>query len=270
MRHFPIIVWSLSVLIADVFPQSNGGSIPGNFANDVSRSIRGTGYVLTSPLRWQGKDWFRFSAVLAGTFALSYADETVDDFFQRNHSSAADKLADIGVEYGEPRTVVITTGVVYLTGLVFDNEWLRDSAVILTSALLPAGGLQTATKYASGRARPHVGKGYDEFDPFHGGEDYFSFFSGHTLVTMATSHAYASRTRNVPVKIALYALGGVGGLARMYNEDHWLSDLVLGSVVGIVSVNSASRWLSAQKGSELGMRWQIRPLGRGAMLSLNW
>ena len=251
---------------------STSFSIPGTFARDVSHVVRGTGYVLASPFRWGGKDWAIFGGVLAGTFALSFLDEPVNDFFLRNHSEAADKLADVGVEYGEPRTAVLIAGGTYLIGLFGKNDFLRESAVILSASLLPAGGIQTVTKIASGRARPHLGLGHAEFDPFRQEEAYYSFFSGHTMVAMATSHVFAKRIDNVPVKVLLYGLGSLAGLSRMYNEDHWLSDVTFGSVLAIASVNSVSSWLERQKNPEArnGLQWQITPHRYGAQVNLAW
>jgi hypothetical protein len=247
-------------------------SIPKNFLEDASTVIHGTGHVLASPFRWHGKDWLKFGSVLAGTFAVSFLDEEVNEFFLRNHSKTADKLADVGVEYGEPRTVVILTGGLYAIGLLADSEWLRESCVILSASLLPSGGIQTATKIATGRARPHVGIGHDQFDPFRGEEAYYSFFSGHVLVTMTTSHIFARRIHHPLPKIVLYSLGTLGGLARFYNEDHWLSDVLLGSTLAIVSVNSVSKWLAAKEADDAvgGLQWHLAPYAHGVKLSLSW
>jgi len=259
----------LLMLSHAVFAQS---SRPEKFVTDASRVFSGAGHVLASPLRWHGKDWAIFGSVLAGTFALSYLDEPFDDFMQRNRSQVADDLNKIGIEYGEPRTAIALTGGVYVIGLVADSEWLRESCVIVSASLLSAGIIQSTTKVAAGRARPHVGRGYDEFDPFHGEENYYSFFSGHTMVAMIMSHTFAKRLDHPVAKAALYSLGAVGGLARTYNRDHWLTDVVLGNALAITSVNSVSRWLTAKKsGKEMGgAQWQLTPRGRGVSLSVAW
>jgi len=259
----------LLVLSHAVFAQT---SRPEKFITDVSHVISGAGHVLTSPTRWQGKDWAIFGSVLAGTFALSYLDEPFDDLMQRNRSGFADRLNDIGIEYGEPRTAVLLTGGVYLSGLIIDNDWLRETGVIASASLLSSGIIQSTTKAAAGRARPHVGLGHDVFDPFRGEENYYSFFSGHTMVAMIISHTFAKRINHPVAKVAFYSLGTVAGLARAYNRDHWLTDVVLGNALAITSVNSVSRWLAAKKdGKEMGgLQWQLTPRGRGVNLSMAW
>jgi len=245
---------------------------PQQFAHDAGEVLAGTGHVLTYPLRWQTKDWAIFGAVLGGTFVVSFADEEVNRFFQRNQSKTGDRLADFGVQYGEPRTVVLLTGGLYLTGLALDSEWLREGCVVLSTGLLASGAVQYPTKIIFGRARPHVGLGHDEFDFFRGEEAYYSFFSGHTMVAMATSHTFARRLKPIPAKMLLYTMGTLGGAARLYHEDHWLSDVVLGTIFAIVNVNSAAKWLEAQRNHSQagGRRWRVCATVCGLHTTVAW
>ncbi len=258
--------------LARVSAQTGSSSLLQRIGRDVIHVAQGTGHVLTAPFRWQGRAWARFGILAGGTLALSFLDEEVNAFFKRHHSRTADKLADLGVEYGEPRTAVIITGSVYLAGLVTSNEGMRESAVILTAALLPAGLVQTASKIAAGRARPHLGLGHHAFDPFRREEAYYSFVSGHTMVAMATSHVFAKRIAPPAAKAGLYSLGALAGTSRMYNEDHWLSDIVLGSALAIASVNSAAKSLDGKqrRNFKTGLRWQVRPNGREVAIALQW
>lgn len=268
----PMILALLCCGISAHAQMRSSASLPETIGKDLKHVAQGTGRVLTSPLHWQGRDWARFGAVVGGTFALSFLDKEVNEFFLRNHSRTADKLADIGVEYGEPRTVVILTGSVYVAGLVAQNEWLRESAVILAGALLPSGLMQTTAKLTAGRARPHLGLGHDVFEPFRKEEAYYSFVSGHTMVALATSHVFAKRIDNPVAKVGLYGLGALAGTSRMYNEDHWLSDVVLGSALAIASVNTVAKLVerNGRENVKTGMQWRVQPYGRGAAFALMW
>jgi len=252
--------------------QSHSSSQSGNFFKDASHVIGGAGHVLASPLRWRGKDWAILGSVAAGTLVLSFLDEPVNDLILRNRSHFAANLTEFGIEYGEPQTAVVLTGGLYAIGWVAGSEWLRESCVIASASLLSSGIIQSTTKYVAGRARPHLGLGHDVFDPFRGEESYYSFFSGHTMVAMTMSHAFAKRINNPPAKVLLYSLGAISGLARMYNHDHWLTDVVLGNALAITSVNSVSKWLEAKKnGKEVGgLQWRMTPMGRGLSLSMTW
>ena len=251
---------------------SHTSTLGGRFASDVSHAAKGTLRTLASPFRWQGKEWAKFGVVIAGAAALFLVDEEVNDFFLRNQSDAADKIADFGLWYGEPLTIVMITGAFYSVGLIGDIDLLRENGVVLTASLLATGAYQTVTKKAVGRARPHVGLGATEFDPFNNTQPYYSFFSGHTMGAMSLSHVFARRTGSLPIKIVLYGAGSITGLARMYNADHWLSDVVLGGVVGIVAVNSNAKWLAHKKsaGEYAGLQWRLLPSQQGLSLRFEW
>jgi hypothetical protein len=92
------------------------------------------------------------------------------------------------------------------------------------------------------------------------------------MVAMVTSHVFAKRIDNGFAKVGLYSLGAVAGLARMYNEDHWLTDVVLGNALAIASVNSVSKWLEAKKNNKAmgGLQWRVIPARRGLSLSVAW
>jgi membrane-associated phospholipid phosphatase len=262
----PVLPCSLS---AQIRPSS---STSDNFFTDASHVIVGAGHVLTSPLRWRGTNWAIFGSALAGTFALSFVDEPANDLMLRNRSRLADNLKDLGIEYGEPQTAIVLTGSLYAIGWISGSEWLRESCVIASASLLSSGIVQTTTKYVVGRARPYTGLGHDVFDPFRGEESHFAFFSGHTMVAMILSHTFAKRIDNSFVKVALYGLGEIGGLARMYNHDHWLTDVVVGNAMAFTSVNAVSKWLAAKKSGKAmgGIQWQITPMSHAMNLSVMW
>lgn len=247
-------------------------SLPQKFLNDASEVFRGTGHVLTNPLRWQGKDWAVLGSVVGGTIAVFFADEEVNGFFRRNQSDTGDKISRFGEKYGEPLTAVIATGGLYVIGMAVDSDWLRESCVILSAGLLSSGIVQYPTKIMVGRARPHLGLGHDTFDPFRGEEAYYSFFSGHTMVAMVMSHTFASRIDNLPGKIVLYSMGSVAGIARMYDDSHWLSDVVLGGLFAIVNVNAAAKSLqnSRHAGHSRGVQWRISPSAYGVRFGIMW
>jgi membrane-associated phospholipid phosphatase len=126
-----------------------------------------------------------------------------------------------------------------------------------------AGGL---IKWTTGRARPvEVGDSLPhDFQFLRGlrkGYAYSSFPSGHTIAGFAAAAAFTSEaTRSWPhsgwlIGPVLYGSASLVGLSRMYNDQHWASDVVfgagLGTFVGIKVVqythnhsrNRLDRWL---------------------------
>jgi membrane-associated phospholipid phosphatase len=268
---FRISIVYFLIVTSSYAQEVNTSTMGTRFISDVGDAFDGSVHVFSRPLYWQGDDWLNFGYVIAGAAALSLIDKDVRGLFQRNQSKTGDDLAKIGEFYGEPLTVVFITGSIYLFGNIADNSWARETAIIMTAALLPGGIYQTSAKISAGRARPYLDLGNYYFDPFRMEEDYYSFVSGHTLVAMTTSLVLAGRINNSIAKGLFYSLGAFAGLSRLYSDNHWLSDVALGGVLAAAVSQSAATWLDDRTESAFGgVKWQLVPTRNGLSLTLAW
>jgi membrane-associated phospholipid phosphatase len=251
--------------------EANSTAMGQRFTSDVRDAFDGSVHVFSRPLHWQGEDWLNFGYVIAGAAVISLFDEQVRDFFLRNQSKTADDILKVGEFYGEPLSVVLITGGIYIFGNIADNDWARETAVIMTAALLPGGIYQTTAKISAGRARPYLELGKYHFDPFRMEEDYYSFVSGHMLVATATSLVLANRINNAIAKGVFYSLGVLAGVSRLYSDDHWLSDVFLGGALAASVTHSAIKWHQNTKQSQsCGLKIRLLPLNNGLTINLSW
>ena len=253
---------------------AQGDESPGmdqRFVSDVKDAFNGSVHVVSRPFSWQGNDWLNFGYVVTGAAVLSLVDKEVRNIFQRNQSKTADSFANIGEVYGEPLTLVLITGGIYLFGNIMDDKWARQTAIIMTAALLPGGIYQTAAKISAGRARPYLELGPHYFDPFSMQEDYHSFVSGHTLVAMGTSIVLARQINNPVATGFLYSLGVVAGLSRIYSDHHWFSDVFLGGAMAFAASHSAKAWFTdSNQMAGSNLKWLVSPAPNGMRLVLMW
>jgi len=66
-----------------------------------------------------------------------------------------------------------------------------------------------------------------------------SFFSAHTSNIFTTATAFATcfkKTKWVPV--LAYSAAGLVGICRIYNNEHWASDVLAGAACGFASVKA--------------------------------
>jgi hypothetical protein len=271
------LIFSLFILLLHLQPHSvfcqddESSSLGQRFVSDANDAVNSSVHVFSRPYSWRASDWLNFGYVMAGAAALSLADNEVRRIFQRNQSKTADSFARVGEIYGEPLTAVAITAGIYLFGNIMDDQWARETAIIMTATLLPAGIYQTAAKITAGRARPYLELGPHYFNTFTMQEDYHSFVSGHTLVAMGTSLVLARQINNNLVSGALISVGVLAGLTRVYTDDHWFSDVVLGSALALASSKSAEAWLSDKHNiSNLKLKWLVTPAHNGLHLTFLW
>lgn len=210
---------------------------------DVGNIFKGMGYAYSRPLHWQGKQWRTFGAITAGTGAIYLFDEESSEYFRNQKEDIPKAIRDYGWSVGSPENNYMITGAVYLAGLFTKNEKLRRTGVLLISSASAAGLLQQLTKSAIGRARPVSGKSKDTFDPFRNDRNYHSFPSGHTMLAFTNAYAIAKQFKNPWVKAGIYTIGLVPGVSRLWEGQHWLSDVAFGVVLSILTVESIDRYL---------------------------
>jgi hypothetical protein len=95
------------------------------------------------------------------------------------------------------------------------------------SNLLESGVVYTA-KCLAGRERPD-------------GSNYRSFPSGHTATAFVAAEFLHQEYKDKPARISVggYGMATLIGISRVYNNRHWVSDVVAGAGIGILSTKIA-------------------------------
>ena len=122
-------------------------------------------------------------------------------------------------------------------------RWTRISVAGLRGleGLLVASGCSSLLKGMCGRARPFFTPGepwHWEFARTFTDSHYFSMPSGHTTATFGFAVAVTLATRRwprsvgVPVAVAAFTSALLVAFARVYTNQHWLSDVIVGAALG--------------------------------------
>jgi membrane-associated phospholipid phosphatase len=169
-----------------------------------------------------------------------FIDEPVYKLMLRNQNRTWNSMERVGNFLGQPENNYPIMLFVWASGVIVNNDWLRDTGIMIVASVTSSGIIQSISKEAVGRSRPIFGRGAFDFKPF-GGADYHSFPSGHTMLSVATSWVLARQVNFLPLKIGFYALPIITGASRIYVGAHWLSDILLGSALGIACAESILR-----------------------------
>jgi membrane-associated phospholipid phosphatase len=198
----------------------------------VRMALSDAGEIFSAPVHWRAKDWLLFGGALGGVVGIAVAlDSHARDWTQdpSHRSRALNVLADAAAPFGEEGAfaIMIAYGV---AGFGFHNEKARDIAVDSGIASILAAGLITPTlEYTIGRARPFETPSRTSFHPFSGDT---AFPSGHATQAFAVASVVSAHSDSLWVTFGAYSLAGLVCFARVYQNNHWLSDMAAGAVIG--------------------------------------
>lgn len=181
-------------------------------------------------------------------------------------------------------------GSMYAVGRLAKNRKLASLGLHGTEALIAGEVVASAIKGVVGRQRPFVrpldARNYQLFRGVKGGNDYRSFPSGHTVAAFAAAATVTAETsRNAPnttwiVAPVMYGGAALAGVSRMYNNQHWASDVLIGAAIGTFAGLKVVRYHDSRPNNRIdrffltaslvphetggsSLRWAVSP---GAML----
>ena len=189
--------------------------------------------VCAAPFRLENGALYKTLAV-AGAFGAAYAfDTTIRDKVQGIQSKGLDDAAKIGSNIiGNPFVHLGVAVAVYGGGVLGESERWKDTGLMLGEAAILADVSTLILKQAIGRGRPSVNKGKSDYKPFQFASDYDSLPSMHTSSSFAMASVISSTSESLPVKLLSYTAAAFVGFARIYQDKHWTSDVILGAALG--------------------------------------
>jgi len=206
-------------------------------------------------------------ALLIGGFTLGAAAAApIDEYFARElqksprQTRALLRNAATGFRiFGHPG-VFITSAGIYLVGRIDGQRRVQDLGLHAVEALVVGAFVTGTVKTVAGRARPRVDiDNSSSFALFRGwgNDDYRSFPSGHTTLAFAFASIVSSETvRWRPgsrwiVGPIMYGAATLAGVSRMYNNEHWASDIVAGAAIGTLTSLKVFRYQHSHPGNSL-------------------
>ena len=188
-----------------------------------------------------------WSAVfLAGSVALSTADIRISRKLTDTsvHSDGLDKLAR---NFSKVQEGTLTLGNLALYGIarLANAPAMADITFHAAESVVAGSIASQLIRGPLGRSRPYETNYSDQYDfhPFQGFTNfkYRAFPSIHTASAFAVATVYTMETkRRAPgaawiVGPIAYAVAAGPGLARLYNGQHWASDIFSGAFMGMLA-----------------------------------
>jgi membrane-associated phospholipid phosphatase len=203
-------------------------------------------------------------AGLGGSLALMGSDARIARRLQGERYQENGRYQDVSSVAGNVNekslfaTGLVTYGV---AKLVHAPRTTTDIAWHTTESIFIASATSTVIRGVLGRSRPFVTADSDAYDykPGKGfGElRYRAYPSIHAASAFAAAASLTAETAQHSRRAAwvvgplAYSLAALPGLARMYEDKHWASDVLMGAALGAVSGWATVRYHHHRPGNKL-------------------
>jgi membrane-associated phospholipid phosphatase len=197
--------------------------------------------------------WVRVTAAATGAVSVgALLDKPIDRFMKKHQDSSV--LRTWG-NVGKAMPVALAGAAV--GAVAFGDARMQNMGLISLESIVGAAALSIGAKHVIGRARP-----IDEQGAWSKSVDKSnaSFPSNHSAVAFAAVTPFAQEY-DAPW---LYGLAAASSIGRVANRQHWVSDVVGGSVLGYV----VGGWLWKTQRGNTQSQWAISPSPKE--ISVSW
>lgn len=218
--------------------------VPGLAAQEAAgRSPAAPAEVVPRPASEDSARVLRWSdgvIAVGGLSALMLLDHPVQRYAVQNSGAGADNVASVVRHFGQADVILPVTAGIVATGLLLHRpEVTRAGGRVALSLFLAAGATEGA-KLAFGRPRPEQSLDADGYAPLSG---QVSMPSGHTAMAFAFATALSDEIHRPLATVGLYGLATAVGWSRINDNQHWLSDVATGALLGFTCAKLANgRW----------------------------
>lgn len=206
-----------------------------------------------APIKWNKKEYIKFSMATVVTGGLLFVDKPVQQFFQRNRSDASIWTTKNVLEpLGSGKYSIPLLALFYAYGKINDNNKTKSVALDGLKAFLITGICVQIPKHLFQRHRPYqttdlnpyqwdgplpmtnaMYHKYIKGDKTTSVPVYKSFPSGHSATSFAVATVFAEHYKEDNwIVITSYSLAALSALSRIHDNKHWISDVFVGSLLG--------------------------------------
>lgn len=219
----------LAFLCLTAFPQNTN-----QLKSDINYLLKTSGEYFISPVNFSNNDYLKLGVLTSSITLISTLDDDVKTFSQKHFDSANVILRNFDSYYHIEFMSAYIIGSYIYSSINNNVEFRKLSLRLLTSGLLT--GITTfGIKSIIGRSRPYKSHSQYEINWFEIDDKFLSFPSGHTSLAFSFSTIMAEQNNNFLWKSFWFSAASLVGIARIYNNKHWFSDVVMGAVIGYLT-----------------------------------
>lgn len=200
---------------------------------NLSEFINESGSFLIQPVKWDAYDWIKIGAISVITFSIIQVDENIRSTAIKNPKYSKSVPMEIGKQWGGFFVIPITVVTLLTIGTLGDHRTTKKLGFEIAQAALYSEAISFASKGCIGRSRPITDRGAFDYKPF----TFFdspqnSFPAGHVDAAFALSTVLSKNAGTGLLKIVAYIPAALAAASRIYQDEHWASDVFFGGCIG--------------------------------------
>lgn len=203
--------------------------------------------ILCTPLDTENHGLLCTLAVAGGVGLTYIFDDGIRRDFRANRSRTLDYATDMGSAIGDPLLHLGIVGAIYGGSILAGSKKCQETWQMLGEAALLGDTAGLVLKTSIGRERPFVQGDKARFRPFQFASDYDSMPSLHVVSSFAMASVLSAASESLGAKMLFYSGAAFVGLSRIYQDQHWASDVVFSAAVGELCGRAVERYHNSTK-----------------------
>jgi membrane-associated phospholipid phosphatase len=181
-----------------------------------------------------------------GIVTSAALDPEMREWALHTHSRSLDRLAKSVNPIGTTRLLVPGMVLTYVGALLTRDESLANGTLNTVAAYIASDVVESVLKPVVGRERPHVEGNSHRFRSFTGNGDWHSFPSAHVAHITSIAQAISMQTQSGSVTALCTSLVALMAWDRVYEDQHWTSDVTATIALSSIVSSAAVRWMESR------------------------
>jgi membrane-associated phospholipid phosphatase len=174
-------------------------------------------------------------------------DPEAREWALQSHSRSLDRLARPVNRLGTTQVLVPAMAVTYIGAVLTDRQSLATGTLNTAAGYIAADRVESALKPIVGRERPYAEGNSHRFRPFTANGDWHSFPSAHVAHIASIAAALSAQIHSTRITAMSDVLVTLVGLDRIYEDQHWTSDVTATVALSTVVSGAMVKWLESRQ-----------------------
>jgi membrane-associated phospholipid phosphatase len=184
--------------------------------------------------------WTSGVVAIAGAAIL---DERIRSATLEHRTGALTSVADAGNRLGTGRNLIGGLLVTYVGARLLHRRSLADGVLRVAAGYAVSNAIVGLLKPIVGRDRPDSTNDAWRFDVFSAAGASHSFPSSHAVHAFSLAAGAAVVSRRAWVGAIAYPAAASVAWSRVYDDQHWTSDVTASAMIGITTAATTIHWL---------------------------